>query len=100
MRYAEDFDLISRMLSLGIKFHNVQEVLVDVRVGNEMHNRRRGISFLTAELKVFSEMYSSGYIGFWQYICNIIIRVFIRLLPSKIMSYLYMILFRKLPVIL
>ena len=95
IRYTEDFDLISRMLSLGIKFHNVQKVLVDVRVGNEMHNRRRGISFLTAELKVFSEMYSSGYIGIWQYICNIIIRVFIRLLPSKIMSYLYMILFRK-----
>ena len=97
MHYAEDFDLISRMLSVGIKFHNIQKVLVDVRVGNKMHNRRRGINFLTAELKVFSEMYSSGYIDIWQYICNIIIRVFIRLLPSKIMPYLYMILFRKGP---
>jgi glycosyltransferase involved in cell wall biosynthesis len=97
IRYVEDFDLISRMLSVGIKFHNIQKVLVDVRVGNKMHNRRRGISFLTAELKVFSEMYSSGYIDIWQYICNIIIRVFIRLLPSKIMPYLYMILFRKGP---
>jgi glycosyltransferase involved in cell wall biosynthesis len=95
MRYAEDFSLITRMLSLGIKFHNVQKVLVDVRVGNEMHNRRRGISFLTAELRVFSGMYSSGYINIWQYICNIIIRLLIRLLPSKIMSYLYIILFRK-----
>ena len=95
IHYAEDFDLISRMLSIGIKFHNVQKVLVDVRVGNEMHNRRRGISFLTAELRVFSGMYSSGYINIWQYICNIIIRLLIRLLPSKIMSYLYIILFRK-----
>ena len=95
MRYVEDRDLISRMLTLGIKFHNIQKVLVDVRVGNEMHNRRRGIRLLTAELKLLSEMYSSGYTGIWNYICNIIIRVFIRLLPSIIMIYLYTILFRK-----
>jgi glycosyltransferase involved in cell wall biosynthesis len=95
MRYAEDFDLVSRMLGLGIKFYNVQKVMVDVRVGNLMHNRRRGVSFLSAELQVFKGMYSSGYISIWQYIYNIIIRVLIRLLPSKIMAYLYRILFRK-----
>jgi len=95
MRYLEDYDLVGRMLRTGIKFHNVQKVLVDVRVGNQMHDRRRGMSFLTPELKIFSDMYSSGYIGIWQYICNIFIRVVIRLLPSRIMSQLYTKLFRK-----
>ena len=95
MRYAEDFDLITRMLNSGLKFYNIQEVLVDVRVGNEMHNRRRGVRFLICELKVFNQMYSSGYINLWKYICNIIIRVLVRLLPSKIISKLYMKFFRE-----
>jgi glycosyltransferase involved in cell wall biosynthesis len=95
MRQVEDFDLILRMLISGVQFINIQKVLVDVRVGNEVHNRRRGVKFLTDEISVFREMYSSGYIDTWQYICNIMIRLTTRLLPSKIILYLYTKLFRK-----
>jgi len=95
MRQFEDFDLVSRMLILGLKFNNIQKVLVDVRVGNEMHNRRRGVRFLMDEISVFRGMHSSGYIGIWQYAANIIIRLFTRLLPSKIIVHLYTKFFRK-----
>lgn len=95
LRQFEDFDLVSRMLISGMKFHNIQKVLVDVRVGNEMHKRRRGISFLTDELGVFKRMYLLGYISIWHYALNIVIRVLIRLLPTQIMKYLYMKIFRK-----
>ena len=96
-RYAEDYDLITRMLAAGMKFHNIQKVLVDVRLGDEMFNRRGGLSFLKAELKVLTRMHSSGYLNIWQYVCNIIIRLLIRLLPRKILTYLYIILLRRGP---
>lgn len=89
MRQFEDYDLVIRMLILNKKFYNIQEVLVDVRVGNEMHKRRKGFGVLKNELSVFKTMYSSGYIGLVHYTCNIIIRYCVRLLPSGAIAYLY-----------
>ena len=51
-RYAEDYDLVVRMLSKGFKFYNVQDILVDVRIGNNAYDRRRGMSCLHDEFEV------------------------------------------------
>jgi len=94
-RYAEDYDLIVRMLSKGFKFHNVQEVLVDVRIGNYAYDRRRGMSVLNNELKVIRNMLLIKYITFTQYVINIIIRVFTRIMPKYLISFLYIKLLRN-----
>ena len=46
----EDYYLWIRLAQAGYKFHNIQENLVNVRVGKEMYQRRGGCDILKARL--------------------------------------------------
>ena len=89
IRYVEDYDLIVRMLRIGIRFSNVPEVLVYVRIGKDMLRRRSGIPYLAAELRLFHRMYLSDYLNSFQLFLNLLIRLVSRLLPRRFLSIVY-----------
>jgi len=85
----EDYDLWVRMIKEGAICANHSDVLVDARVGSGMYERRRGISYVRAEIKMQRQLLELGFIGRGRFIKNIIIRVPIRLLPGKLVAKMY-----------
>lgn len=70
----EDYYLWIRLALAGHKFYNVQEKFVDVRVGEEMYQRRGGIKYFKSEAKLQKYMWKHGIIGFPKYLYNTAIR--------------------------
>ena len=89
VRNSEDWDLLSRMLVNGYKIKNIPEVLVNVRAGDELIERRRKIPQFKAEIRLFFRMYKLKYIGVFHLISNIIIRISLRVLPKFFTSLTY-----------
>ncbi len=95
VRHSEDWDMISRMLIEGVIIKSVPEVLVHVRAGNEMIDRRRNIEQFKGEIRLFKKMYSIGYINLFHLLGNISIRVILRILPKFVTKFTYNSLLRK-----
>lgn len=51
--YMEDYNLWLRILTNGFITANLAESLLDVRVGNGMLGKRRGITYIKSELQLF-----------------------------------------------
>lgn len=85
----EDYDLWVRMLTKGYKLANTDEVLVYVRGGGNMYQRRGGVSYAQQEIKMQIGFYKMGLISVLQLIVNVMIRVPIRLIPSKLRGVIY-----------
>ena len=95
LRHSEDWDLISRMLVKGVKVIGIPHVLVNVRAGNEMIERRRNIEQFKGELRLFLKMYKVGFLNFFQLLGNMLIRIVLRVLPRFITKLTYKYLLRK-----
>ena len=94
-RYSEDWDLISRILVKGIVVKSIPEVLVHVRAGDAMIERRRNIKQFKAEIRLFIKMYSIGYLNLFELFGNTFVRVVLRMLPKFVTKYTYSRLLRK-----
>ena len=70
----EDYYLWARMALKNCFFYNVPEVLVDVRVGDEMSARRGGIKYFKSEAKLQKFLLKNKLIGVPRYIYNILLR--------------------------
>jgi glycosyltransferase involved in cell wall biosynthesis len=89
MRGFEDYYLWMRMLKYGKRFANLPEVLVRVRVGDDMIRRRQGWHYAKDELTLEKAAYQ---IGFWSALDvgrNFFIRFLPRLLPVFMVEKLY-----------
>ena len=60
---AEDYSLWIRLAMAGYRFYNIQENLVNVRVGEDMYQRRGGWKYFKSEAKLQHYMYRNGIIG-------------------------------------
>lgn len=89
LRYLEDYDLFYRMILSGAKFANIQEVLVYVRVGETIALRRRGMQYLRTELGLIWLMRRAGFLKFWQWLLNSVIRILVRLMPVFVLKFVY-----------
>ncbi len=79
----EDYYLWIRMYLQGMKFANVGDVLVNVRVGEDMYRRRGGIKYFKSELKLQNYMLKNKVIGLGTYISNVAKRLVVQvLLPN------------------
>lgn len=86
----EDYYLWARMFLADKKFYNVQEVLVNVRVGEEMYQRRGGWKYFKSEAKFQEYLLSNKIIGIFQYIYNVLVRFFIQvLMPNWLRGFVY-----------
>ena len=86
----EDYYIWARMLKQGYKFANIPECLVNVRAGIGMLNRRSRLNyFLESELPLQKELLKIGYINFFQFLRNIILKFLLRIIPMKAMGLIY-----------
>lgn len=88
-RVLEDYCLFLRLLKSSAKFHNIQQVLVNVRGGDNMINRRSGLNYMINELKIIIWFYNEKYLPVSAVIKQILIKLFLRLLPKYIIRFIY-----------
>ncbi|MEJ2767043.1 glycosyltransferase [Photobacterium sp. MCCC 1A19761] len=89
MLFFEDYYLWCRMLKAGKVFHNVNCNLVNVRAGQDMLSRRRGLSYLKFECKFLFELYRIEHVSFVGLLKMLIIRAPMRLLPKQLLFLCY-----------
>lgn len=86
----EDYYLWLRMTLAGMKFGNVPDVLVNVRVGEEMYQRRGGKKYFLSEAKLQKYMLDHKVIGFGTYLANVTKRLIVQvLLPNKLRGWVF-----------
>ncbi len=86
----EDYFLWLRMFEKGFLFENIQEVLVNVRVGEDMASRRGGWKYFLSESKLQKYMLQKDIICFPRFLYNIAIRFFGEVvIGSKLRKRLY-----------
>ena len=92
----EDYYLWIRMALSNLKFANVPDVLVNVRVGNEMYQRRGGLKYFKSEAKLQRFMLDNKIIGFSRYFINVSERLVLQvLMPNKLRGFVFKMLARE-----
>ncbi len=86
----EDYFLWIRLSLNGYKFYNIQDNLVNVRVGEEMYQRRGGMKYFKSEAKLQMYMWKGGIITFPKYFYNVLIRFVLQvLMPNKLRGWVF-----------
>lgn len=93
----EDYALFLRLWKSGAKFHNIQEVLLDFRVGDglAMIKKRSGIHYFKKENRFLNYGYKIGAFDRKQLVRNKVFRLTARLLPPKVILFIYNLFLRK-----
>lgn len=92
----EDYYLWIRLALAGYKFYNIQENLVDVRVGEEMYQRRGGWKYFKSEAKLQHYMWKHSVIGFSRYLYNVAIRFAVQVaMPNSVRGWVFRTFARK-----
>lgn len=87
--YFEDYYLWCRMLNAGMIFHNLDDILVNVRTGSEMYKRRGGATYNKSITSFEKKIYKLGFINLYQYCKNISIRLVVSNMPNTLRSLIY-----------
>ena len=86
----EDYYLWIRLTLAGKQFANVPENLVNVRVGEEMYQRRGGWKYFRSEAKLQRFMLKKHLIGIPRYLINVSQRLVLQvLMPNKVRGFLF-----------
>ena len=86
----EDYYLWLRMAFANMKFTNVDDVVVNVRVGKDMYKRRGGKQYFQSEARLQKYMLDNNFIGFETYVMNVSKRLIVQiLLPNKIRGWVF-----------
>ena len=86
----EDYYMWARVMAKGNIAQNLPDILVDVRVGKEMYNRRSGWNYFHMNKLLFNEMRKLGLINIWQYYYSLTIRFIVQvIMPNKLRSLFY-----------
>lgn len=85
----EDYDLWVRMLMNGSQFANIPEVLLKMRAGDELYDRRKGYEYAQREFEQQYEWYQRGFIDTDRFMFNVLTRVGIRFVPSAVRKHVY-----------
>lgn len=86
----EDYYLWIRLTLGGYKFYNIQENLVNVRVGEEMYKRRGGMRYFKSEARLQKYMLDNHIINWEGYLINVIKRLIVQvLLPNSIRGWVF-----------
>ena len=92
----EDYYLWVRMTEHGMQFANLPDNLVNVRVGEEMYQRRGGKKYFKSEIGIKKLMLEKGMITRKEYIVNYIQRFIIQLLlPNSVRGWVFRTFARK-----
>jgi len=87
--WMEDYDLWTRMIKNGTICANSPDVLVDARVDKKTFMRRRGAGYIRSEWRMQKQLKALGLIGTAGFLRNIIFRIPVRLLPGRLITFVY-----------
>lgn len=88
--YNEDYYLWVRMYLAGLRFANVPDILVNVRVGADMYKRRGGWTYFKSEYLLQKFMRKHRVIGFGTYVMNVAKRLVMQvLMPNSLRGFVY-----------
>jgi len=87
--WNEDYHLWARMLLYGCIFKNLPDILLYVRGGKSMYQRRGGWTYFKQDLKLQIRFYQLGFLGLTDTIINLLLRLPIRLFPNKLRRWIY-----------
>lgn len=87
----EDFTLFIRILQHGYQFYNIPETLFYVRVGDGLQaiKRRSGWHYFKSEWEFASYAKTIGHLSLSQWLLYVSIKLPMRLLPSKVVLFIY-----------
>ena len=86
----EDYYLWIRMAEAKMHFANINETLVNVRVGRDMYNRRGGWKYFKSEARLQAYMRDHKMIGFGTYFSNVTKRFIVQvLMPNKVRGWVF-----------
>lgn len=93
----EDYSLFLRMWKAGVKFYNMQEVLLDFRVGSGIDTikRRSGMHYIVKEKKFLEYARSIGAFSNGEIVKYKMIKFPIRMMPPKMVLFIYNTFLRK-----
>ncbi|WP_346316639.1 glycosyltransferase [Chitinophaga sp. YIM B06452] len=91
----EDYHLWYQMIKSGCRMHNIPDILVHARIGNNMLSRRRGMMYLKAEQFFFRILKRDGFITSLQYYKVMATRFILRLVPQSLLGLVYKYYLRK-----
>ena len=85
----EDYELWSRMLQRGFEAANLEQVLVLARIGNGFFDRRGGLCYAKAALRLQYHFLKSGFISAPRFLANCLIRLAVSLIPVAARRWFY-----------
>ncbi len=86
----EDYYLWLRLFLNNAKFANVQDFLVNVRVGKEMYKRRGGWKYFKSEVKLQKFMFDKKIISCFDFIFNVSVRLIVQvLMPNGLRGWFF-----------
>lgn len=86
----EDYYLWIRLTLNNYKFYNIQENLVDVRVGKEMYQRRGGYKYFKSEKQLQRYMLKHKLISLPRYVYNVLIRFAVQVaMPNSLRGWVF-----------
>ena len=86
----EDYYLWLRMALAGMRFENVPECVVNVRVGADMYRRRGGWRYFKSERALQKYMRKNRIIGYGTYLKNVTKRLIVQvLLPNRLRGWVF-----------
>ena len=87
--FGEDYLLFAKMLVAGMKFHNLEECLVNARGGASMLSKRIGFTRIIQEFKLFWTFFKMGYINIFEFSRNVSLKFLLRIIPTWFRSWIY-----------
>lgn len=91
----EDYYLWIRMLKNGAEGFNLKETLVFMRTSNDFYKRRSGAMYAVSQYKLAEYMRSVGFISFFDFILNCLLKCSVALLPNVFRKYIYIYILRQ-----
>lgn len=92
---VEDYELWARMLTNGATLTNLDEILVHVRAGEELYERRGGLDYVRKEVELQRTLVETGLVGPGRAAFNLLLRVPVRLVPTRVRGWIYSTLLRE-----
>lgn len=90
IKYLEDYGLWLKILAKrNIEVANMDQVLVYVRAGDDLLNRRRGLVYVLSEYRIAKLKHSLGYLGFLKTLLLFLCRASIRFMPVSFLRLFY-----------
>ncbi|MBY6112815.1 glycosyltransferase [Halomonas sp. DP1Y21-3] len=88
IRKGQDYALWSLLLSKGYRLANLPSVLLKMRCGQELH-ARRGLDYLKHEFDVLLFQKKIGFLSWFEFLRNLILKVFLRTSPIFVKKFVY-----------